>query len=802
MRYLLLGLLFFSFGLVAQNKSRSFSDIERINNRIKITVNDGEYYISAYTKKIVECSFIPNGQKQQSNSHTISVAPKQHMTLEVNRLRKVAYISTGEILVKVNFSPFKITYLHDGYELISEGRGYEKDGNIEKIQFNIDKDEILYGGGARALGMNRRGNKLQLYNRAHYGYEEKSVLMNYTIPMVLSSKRYAIHFDNPQIGALDLDSKGENLLTYETIGGRKVYQVIIGEDWKDLTKEYTYLTGRQPLPPRWMFGNFASRFGYHSEQEARNVVQQYKDEKIPLDAIIFDLYWFGKDIQGTLGNLSFYRDSFPNGEQMIFDFRKENVKTVLITEPFILTTSSKWKEAVEKEILAVDSLGKPFTYDFYFGNTGLIDLFKPNAREWFWDIYKGLLQNGVEGFWGDLGEPEVHPAKLLHGGNIPADEVHNIYGHEWAKLIAEGYKKDFPQKRPFILMRSGYSGTQRYGIIPWSGDVNRTWGGLKPQMEITMQMGMQGIPYMHSDLGGFAGANDDSELYTRWLQYGVFQPVFRPHAQEEVAAEPIFKDPETKRRAKEAIELRYALLPYNYSLAFANHMEGTPLMRPVFMVDSAEHWSETLSDAYMWGDAFFVKPITEKLTKKYSYFQLPKQSTWFDFYTGKKVRVGVEGASLPNYIAAENTMEHLPVYVRSGSFIPMANSTYFSTESYNPNDVSVHFYVDEALKKSGGIWFEDDGITSSSLQDGQYQLISFNYERKKKFGDINVQSISLANSKFVEQSTLVIHLADEKPEKIKINNKKTQFQIADDGTISIPLTADLLKKGHILLYWK
>ncbi|MFM8242746.1 MAG: TIM-barrel domain-containing protein, partial [Crocinitomicaceae bacterium] len=379
MRYLLLGLLFFSFGLVAQNKSRSFSDIERINNRIKITVNDGEYYISAYTKKIVECSFIPNGQKQQSSSHAISVAPKQHLTLEVNRFRKVAYISTGEILVKVNFSPFKITYLHDGYQLISERWGYEKDGNLEKIQFNIDKDEILYGGGARALGMNRRGNRLQLYNRAHYGYEEKSVLMNYTIPMVLSNKRYAIHFDNPQIGALDFDSKGENMLTYETIGGRKVYQVIIGEDWKDLTKEYTYLTGRQPLPPRWMFGNFASRFGYHSEQEARNVVQKYKDEKIPLDAIIFDLYWFGKDIQGTLGNLTFYRDSFPNGEQMIFDFRKENVKTVLITEPFILTTSSKWKEAVEKEILAVDSLGKPYTYDFYFGNTGLIDLFKPNA---------------------------------------------------------------------------------------------------------------------------------------------------------------------------------------------------------------------------------------------------------------------------------------------------------------------------------------------------------------------------------------------------------------------------------------
>lgn len=161
-----------------------------------------------------------------------------------------------------------------------------------------------------------------------------------------------------------------------------------------------------------------------------------------------------------------------------------------------------------------------------------------------------------------------------------------------------------------------------------------------------------------------------------------------------------------------------------------------------------------------------MKPITEKLTKKYSYFQLPKQSTWFDFYTGKKVRVGVEGASLPNFIAAENTLEHLPVYVRSGSFIPMANTTYSSTDTYNPNDVSVHFYVDEALKKSSGIWYEDDGKTSGSFDNGQYQLFNFSYIRIKKLGEINVQSISLANFKFVEQSTLVIHLADEKPKKL------------------------------------
>jgi alpha-glucosidase (family GH31 glycosyl hydrolase) len=315
-------------------------------------------------------------------------------------------------------------------------------------------------------------------------------------------------------------------------------------------------------------------------------------------------------------------------------------------------------------------------------------------------------------------------------------------------------------------------------------------------------MGLQGIAYMHSDLGGFAGANDDPELYTRWLQYGVFQPVFRPHAQEEVAAEPIFKDPETKRRAKEAIQLRYALLPYNYSLAYQNHIAGTPLMRPVFMVDTAEHWSEELADAYMWGDAFFVKPITEKQTKQYTYFQLPKQSTWFDFYTGKKVRVGVKGASLPNFYAAENTLEHIPVFVRSGAFIPMANDLFYTTEEYNPNDVSVHFYVDETLTKSTGIWYEDDGITAESTESGQYQKVTFSFDRKKKYGQIAIESLSPSNKLFIEKSTLVVHVENYRPTKIMMNNKKITYEVAENGTISIPITKEMLKRANIQFYWK
>ena len=525
--------------LFAQNSKRVFEGIKNNDSKIEIKTNDGKYFIKAINEHIVETSFIPQGETFNKESHAV-ILHTENVKFYLSENQTHITLSTNGIKVSVQKSPFQISYSYKNKLLLSEKHGYIKTDSTEILNFNLTNNEILYGGGARVLGMNRRGNRLQLYNRAHYGYETHSELMNFTMPLVLSSKIYAVHFDNAPIGFLDLDSKKNNTLSYETISGRKTYQVIAADNWINLIQQYTNLTGKQPLPPRWALGNFASRMGYHSEKEAREVVQKFKDDQIPLDAIIIDLYWFGKELQGTMGNLEFYKDSFPTPKKMITDFKKKGIKTILITEPFILTNSKKWKETSEQGFLGKDSLGNPYTYDFYFGHTGIIDIYNPKAKDWFWNIYKKYNDMGVSGWWGDLGEPEVHPSDLIHAIGT-ADEVHNIYGHDWAKLVFEGYQKDYPNQRPFILMRAGYSGSQRFGMIPWSGDVNRTWGGLQAQPQIALQMGMQGMAYMHSDLGGFAGGEVlDAELYTRWLQYGVFQPIFRPHAQESVAAEPSF----------------------------------------------------------------------------------------------------------------------------------------------------------------------------------------------------------------------------------------------------------------------
>lgn len=763
----------------AQNAQRQLVSAKEVHSagrsHLEIVTNEGRYTITPYSDAMLETSFFPNGEKLsafEQSSHAVVQTPARVLM----RLQKSAdgfdYVSAG-MRVHVQASPFQISYFYRDKLLTSERLGYEKlagAGHDYALSFNLDATEALYGAGARALGMNRRGHRLPLYNKAHYGYEEHSEQMNFAIPLVYSSKLYGIHFDNAAIGTLDLDSAHQGQLRYESISGRKTYQIFAASSWSSLIAHYTQLTGRQPLPPRWAMGNFASRFGYHSEAEARNVVAQFRAEQIPLDAIIFDLYWFGKDIKGTMGNLAFDADQFKHPQKMIADFKQQNVKTILITEPFILSTSKRWQEALQKDVLAKNSDGSVATYDFYFGNTGLIDLFQPKARDWFWAIYRDLAKQGVAGVWGDLGEPEVHPSSVRHAdGKLGADQVHNIYGHEWAKLVAQGYKKEFPQQRPFILMRAGYSGSQRFGLIPWSGDVNRTWGGLRSQPEIALQMGMQGLAYMHSDLGGFAGANLDDELYTRWLQYGVFQPVFRPHAQEEVAAEPIFREATTKALAKQAIELRYRMLPYNYSLAFENQEQGLPLMRPLFFEepDRAEWTAHATS--YLWGQDFLVHPVLQAGQQQMQ-IRFPRTSAWFDFYSDQLYAAG----STPTIPLS---LQHLPVFVRAGAFVPLAQPMQ-STEQFNARQIDLHYYHDASATHGRGQMYEDDGATPDAYRKGQYRLFQFasSYDGQRhqltlRIGEQRGRQMNKAETRF----KLTVHNIARAPVHVMDGQKKLSF---------------------------
>lgn len=764
MKSFLTALTAFSFlTLLGQAQERTFESFHQEGHTFEIKVSDGLYVLSPYTANIIHSAFYPNSRPFNNQSYAAVLQPQKpgvEVTKESNRIR----IQSDALSIEIQKQPFAIHFFQKGKLLFSEKHGYALTDTSQKRTLSIGEDDILYGGGERVLGMDRRGNRLEIYNRAHYGYTTHSELMNYAIPMYISSEKYAVLFDNASHAFLDLDSKGNNSITYETFGGTTHYFVVSADNWYELTQNYTALTGRQPLPPRWAFGNFSSRFGYHTQEEVLSTVNKFFEDDIPVDAVILDLYWFGPDIKGQMGNLEWDRNAYPEPKKMMDSLRQRGVKTVLVTEPFILTTSKRWDEAVRGDVLGRDENGFPYTFDFYFGNTGLIDVFKLNARRWFWDIYKGLAEQGVAGWWGDLGEPEVHPADLKHV-NGTAEEVHNAYGHEWAGIIHEGYRKDFPQQRPFILMRAGFAGSQRYGMIPWTGDVSRSWGGLVPQPEISLQMGMQGVAYTHSDLGGFAGGDSlNTELYRRWMQYGVFQPIYRPHAQEEIPSEPVFMPDSTKNRVRKAIKLRYKLMPYIYNMAFENHRKGTPLMIPLFYEEENKELL-TYDQAYLWGKSLLVSPVKQPGVKKQKVY-FPEGQTWFDFYTSEKMAGGQSEV-------VKVVPGHIPVFAKGGAFIPMKAEAK-STNSYHLNSFDMHFFTDESVDNSSYKLYNDDGKTPEAFEKGIYEMMHFSSENNEDVLKIQYKHEKGDDWTCEQEKNVrfIVHNTTKKPRKILLNGEK------------------------------
>lgn len=768
-----------SVSLTAQDSR--FIGFEAQNDEFHFQTTEGLYILQFYTPEILEVNFLIEGSElgHQPPSHAVVKEPQQTSVVVSEDDSRIEIASSG-IRASFDKQRSKFTFYYKSKRLLRESKGFvmneEDDGY--RVDFRITETELLMGGGSRALGMNRRGHNLRLFNRAHYGYNTRSELKNYTLPMVLSSNMYAVHFDNPTIGYLDLDSENDNSLGFEAYSGRKTYQIIAGDSWEQILYSYNSLTGFQPLPPLWALGNFSSRFGYRDQDEVLKTIRLFRELDVPVDAVIIDLYWFGPEMKGHMGNLAFDTDNWPDPAAMVQELEDMGVKTVLITEPFILTTSNRWDEAVEAGVLARDSLGNVATYDFFFGNTGLIDIFKPEAREWFWGIYRDLMNTyGIHGWWGDLGEPEVHPEWVQHSLGS-ASEVHNIYGHHWARMVHEGFREDFPNTRPFNLMRAGYAGSQRYGMIPWTGDVDRSWGGLKSQPEISLQMGLQGLAYMHSDLGGFAWPNKDEELYTRWMQYGVFQPVYRPHAQDDVPSEPVFWDERTIELTKKAIELRYQLLPYIYTAAYQHSTTGLPFMRPIFFEEPDNFKTYLIDESYLFGDDMLVAPVLRQGEPFVSVY-LPAGSNWYCFYTGKEFAGGV-------HYDIPTVEEYIPVFVRGGAVIPKADLVQ-TTDDYSVDHLTLTYFHDASVVSHHTKVFNDDGLSTFTLESDAYEKLHINIDNSHDSVSLSMEAKTSDNftSEFNEISFVAFGFS-EAPANILFNGNEISFKFdADTGKLYV-----------------
>ncbi len=784
--------VFVLFSLLTQAAEYQSHRLE--GNALIVLTDEGEVSLTAYSANAFEVFYQPKNTKQLPSFALVD--SQNTVALYFKNTPKTLEVNTGKLKAIIDKSPLKIRYYQGETLLIEEEVGLFLQDTLRGFRFKLQEDEKLIGGGQRILGMDRRGHRFPLYNKADYGYTTQSNQMYFGLSAVMSNRQYALIFDNSASGHMDLGYTEPDIMQFEAVGGRTAYVVVAGSDYSAVINNFVEITGKQPLPPRWALGNFASRFGYKTEQQTRETVDAFIEQDFPLDVVVLDLYWFGNDIKGFMGNLDWDKQTFPTPQKMMADFKAKGVKTVLITEPFILSSSDKWQEAVDNQVLAKNHAGAPRRFDFYFGNTGLIDVFDNKASNWFNDIYTDLFKQGVAGWWGDLGEPEVHPADSIHnfdGLQVTGDEIHNAYGHMWAKRVYENQRVIAPNQRPFIMMRSGFVGSQRYGMIPWTGDVSRSWGGLKPQVELSLQMGLLGLGYTHSDLGGFAGGEKfDQELYIRWLQYGVFQPVFRPHAQDNIAPEPIFHDQQTKDILREFVKLRYAMLPYNYSLAYENSLTGMPLMRPVFFEDPTNDDLIDIKDSYFWGDAFLVKPITEPNLTAVS-MDLPK-GVWFDYWTKKRY----EGNQS---IRLATQLDRLPVMVRGGSFIPMVEPVQ-STDDYTTQTLTLHYYADPSIKSSSGTMYDDDGVDPNAIKNNAFEKLIFNAQQKEN--QLNISLKRQGQYQTMPESralTLLIHNWSTSTKVISINHKPIDL-VNDKQTFAGASQAGFWDKDSRLLQIK
>ena len=615
-------------------------------------------------------------------------------------------------------------------------------GDARGFRITMPDDAAWFGGGERTVPLDRRGQRIPLYNAPQYGYELDALQLNYSVPFVMCSNGVGLLFDNPATGYIDFGKSSPNVMEIGFVSGNVNMIVIPGKTPKEILERYAAITGHQPLPPRWALGNFVSRFGYRSQQQVLQTAADMQANGFPMDAIVIDVFWFGNTIQHTLGNLDFVdKSKWPDPEKMITTLGNQQVKTILVTEPFILQNTKNFEAA--QPYLAKGADGKPFMLtDFYFGYGGLLDLFRPDVRQWFFSFYKKYTDWGVAGWWGDLGEPEKHPAGMMHNlssfgvsRRMPADHVHNMYGHMWSKMMHDGWRKSYKNKRLFYLNRAGFAGSQRYSIFPWTGDVSRSWNGFKAQLYNLQSMSLSGVPYIHSDAGGFSMVDkDDPELYTRWLQMAVFSPILRPHGTDlgadlqaegtvGVSSEPVYKPEPFKTIARNLIEERYRLLPYNYSLAYQATSKGQPLIRPMFYSSFSDKRLWQKNDQYMYGDAFLVKPVTGAGTTEYAVF-FP-EGIWYN-YNNPSATIQGKG----NDETVSTSLSELPVWVKEGSFVPnWRKPPAVNTEAYNESsEVVMRFYPGN----STAIYtlFDDDGKSTGTLDNAK--LHTMNYWRADK----------------------------------------------------------------------
>lgn len=644
----------------------------------------------------------------------------------------------------------------------------------------------FYGAGERGFSYNLAGDTLVMYNKQNYGYkkgEPRIKQMNITMPLFISSNGYAVLFDDYAAAEMIMNnpikyiSESRQPISYYFINGAGTLAGVV--------ERFTELTGRQELPPFWAMGYITSKYGYKTAAETEGVIDTLKLNDYPVDGVVLDLYWYGKE--EDMGRLAWEPEQWQDHKAMLARLKDKGVNTVIISQPYVLKNGKaidNYNELSPRGMFCRDSEGNTHDVTIWVGSGGMFDVSNPDTRQWLRDRYKLLTDEGVGGWWGDLGEPEVHPETIFHHNGLTAREYHNLYGNEWSRIIYDLYKEEYPETRLMTLMRGGTAGLQRYSVFPWSTDVSRSWGGLQPQVTIMLNSGLSGLGYMSHDVGGFAITEEkivDPELYVRWLQLGTFSPILRTHAQQ--VAEP-YRYPEHQDIILDLIKTRYRWLPYNYTLAYENASKGLPMVRPLDFYTSGSNEYDFVEDQYLWGSEVMIAPILEQDAND-RLIVFP-EGEWIDYNNPSKIY------HTGNMLVYDAPLNVLPMFVRAGAFIPQADYAMANTGDYKTDNYTIEYFP-VSYVKSEYTMFEDDRKSTTSLSDGAYSLITFRGETTYGIYEITIENEgTYAGAPTHKQLTFVIHNIDENPRQVTLDGKKMPGKSVkyDASTSTLKLTFD------------
>ena len=549
---------------------------------------------------------------------------------------------------------------------------YEFGGDIVKMSKKANEGESYFGLGDKPVQNNLKGKRFENWVTDSYAYGRTTDPIYKTIPFytgIHHKKAYGIFFDNTFRSFFDFCHERRNITSFWAQGGEMNYYFIYGPEMSDVVANYTDLTGKpHQLPPLWALGYHQCKWSYYPESKVKEITQKFRKLKIPCDAIYLDI-----DYMDGFRCFTWNKDYFPEPKKMIKELADEGFKTVVIIDPGIKIDSdySVFKEGLENDYFCKRADGPYMKGKVWPGECYFPDFTNPKVRDWWSDLFKELIEDmGVKGVWNDMNEPAVmdvpgktFPNDVRHNydhNHCSHRKAHNIYGMQMARATYHGLKKFSYPKRPFVITRSAYSGTQRY-TSSWTGDNVASWDHLAIANAQAQRMCMSGFSFVGSDIGGFA-EQPNGELYTRWIQLGVFHPFCRTHSSGDHGdQEPFSFDDNVTAIVRKFIEIRYQLLPYLYTAFWRYTKEGVPILKSLVLYDQDDTHTHYRNDEFIFGEKILVCPVIEPNAKgRRMYFP---RGNWYNFWDNEIVVGGEE-----KWVDAD--IDSMPIYIKEGSIIP------------------------------------------------------------------------------------------------------------------------------------